>query len=407
MMNWTTRIAAVLVAVGVLSTSPSLVLAGNPPPATAPTAEAVELIGQVKAAYATLKSAKFAGKMSADIDVAGRTQNRDTEFVSEYQSPALFRHIVKGELIAGSTGKTAYVLELKRNAYVTEDAPAGKMTPRQLPAVVGDLLEVQNPALLLAMSPNSVSDLIEGATRIRREADTQIAGVASPTLAYTAADGRNIAMAFDPQSHLLRQATYDIASLMRSRGAEKVNKALVTIAYPTVEVDPTFAADYFAWTAPPNARQLASDNGGEDGGTVALQGKPAPDFTVKGLDGKEVTLASLKGSVVLLDFWATWCPPCVRSLPEVAEIARARKDVKVYAMNVGESAQKIKTFLEAKKIDVPVLQDADEAVSGKYAIRGIPTSVIIKPDGTIAKVFVGIPPGGKAELERELDAAGK
>ena len=110
---------------------------------------------------------------------------------------------------------------------------------------------------------------------------------------------------------------------------------------------------------------------------------------------------------MLLDFWATWCPPCVRSLPEINQIYKSRKDagVKVFAVNVGEDKAKIQAFLDQKKLDLPVLMDADEQTAGKFQIHGIPTTIVIKADGTVQKVFVGIAPGGRAEIEKELDAA--
>lgn len=370
--------------------------------------EAAQLVSKVKVAYGLVKSLKMDGAMSADIDIAGKTQKRNMSFSAEYQAPAMYRHMVKDEVAAGSTGQTLYVHEIQRNVYATEDAPRNRVSFKQLPGVVGELLDVQDPGLLLAVSGNSVGDMLDGATKVRKATDTVIDQKGLPTLAYTASDGRNISLAFDPQTYLLRQATYDISGLMSSRGAEQVNKALVTIDYTQIQPNPQFDGAHFAWTAPPNAREMTSD-GSDENGTIALQGKPAPDFTLSGLDGKEVKLSSLKGKTVLLDFWATWCPPCVRALPEINEIYHARKDsgLQVFAIDVGEPKGKVQSFLTQKKLDLPVLLDDQEEASGKYSIRGIPTTIVIGPDGIIRKVFVGIAPGGRAEIEREIDAAGK
>jgi peroxiredoxin len=250
--------------------------------------------------------------------------------------------------------------------------------------------------------------MLDGATKIERVPDTMLGEVAYPTLSFNSSDGRGVLLAFDPQTYLLQQATYDVSGLMRSRGAEQVKQAQMTIRYQGVQANAAMDKAAFAWTPPPNAREMASDDS-DVAATTALQGKPAPDFTLTDVSGKEVSLSSLKGSVVLLDFWATWCPPCVRSLPEINQIYNTKKasGLKVYAVNVGEPKEQVQAFLARKKLDVPVLLDSEEQASQKYAIRGIPSTIIIRPDGVVAKVFVGIAPGGRTEIEREVDAAGK
>ena len=235
-------VAATLVGAVVMSVTPALAqetraATTTTAATTAPSAEAKQLIESVKQAYSQLKSLKMAGQMAADIDIAGKVQKRDTSFSAEYESPNLYRHSVKDEIVAGSTGKKVYVLELKRNVYVTDDAPQSKVGYRQLPEVIGEVLEVQDPGLLLAVSANSISDLLEGATKIQKAADTTVDQQTLPTLSYTASDGREISLAFDPQSHLLRQAVYNMSGLMRSRGAEQVNRALITIQYNQLEAN--------------------------------------------------------------------------------------------------------------------------------------------------------------------------
>lgn len=369
-----------------------------------PTADALSLVEKVKQAYAGVKSMKLVGSLSADFDVAGKTQNKSIAFTSDFQAPASFRHEVVGEVIAGSTGQRLYTFEPRRNVYTSDDLPAKKGSYRQFPGIVGQLLDTQNPALALAVSANSLQDMIDGANAVKRAADTTVNQQILPTLSYTDADGRLVSLAFDGKTYLLRQATYDIGAMMRLRGADAVKKALIMVAYAQVDANVApFAPDHFAWSAPATAREVGAD---VEPASIMV-GKPAPDFTLTGLDGKQVTLSSLKGKVVLLDFWATWCPPCVRSLPEINALYHENQSVKVFAVNVGEGKAAINEFLKSKNLDLPVLMDTDEAVKQKYGIDGIPTTIIIKPDGVIQQVFVGMPPGGKADIQRELTAAKK
>jgi len=138
----------------------------------------------------------------------------------------------------------------------------------------------------------------------------------------------------------------------------------------------------------------------------SLEGKPAPDFSLTTLDGKTVTLSEQKGSVVLLDFWATWCGPCVAALPHVQKIAAnkelAEKGLKVWAVNVREKNDTIQKFIDQNKYTFGVPIDASGDVLKSYFVSGIPTTIVVGKDGVIAKTFVGF---NGEEGAKKLDAA--
>ena len=118
-----------------------------------------------------------------------------------------------------------------------------------------------------------------------------------------------------------------------------------------------------------------------------LPGDLAPGFTLSDLDGKPVSLASLKGHVVVLDFWATWCPPCVEELPTVAKVSAGYADqgVRFYAINVSDAPGEIRAFLDRQKLSLPVLLGGADSVDVplKYAADYIPLLVVIDADGKI------------------------
>ena len=171
--------------------------------------------------------------------------------------------------------------------------------------------------------------------------------------------------------------------------------------------------EQFAWTPPASARELtaaamAQDDGG--GAGAALVGKPAPEFKLSTPEGKDVSLADQKGHVVVVDFWATWCGPCVASLPHLNKLYEDKKEagLKVLAISVDEDKTKVPPFVAAKKLTLTVLLDNDEQkVAEKYGVMGIPQTVVIGKDGTVKKVFVGFGPGSEDELRKVVEEAMK
>jgi peroxiredoxin len=132
---------------------------------------------------------------------------------------------------------------------------------------------------------------------------------------------------------------------------------------------------------------------GDDGDTSSLVGKAAPDFALKTVDGQDFKLSDQKGKVVILDFWATWCPPCRKSLPHVQSVSQdkalAAKNVVVWAVNVRESADDVNKFLQDNHYTFKVALDAAGSAGSSYKVTGIPTTVIIGTDGVIKNVFIG------------------
>lgn len=122
-----------------------------------------------------------------------------------------------------------------------------------------------------------------------------------------------------------------------------------------------------------------------------LAGLEAPDFTTSLLDGNAFQLSKLRGKVVVLDFWATWCGPCVQAMPVVTEVAQSMADsgVVVYAVNVGEQADEINEFLKKVKITVPIVLDPESKIAGAYQTEAIPQTILIGKDGRIEVVHVG------------------
>jgi peroxiredoxin len=117
----------------------------------------------------------------------------------------------------------------------------------------------------------------------------------------------------------------------------------------------------------------------------------APEFTLPGEDGKTYRLADYRGSVVIINFWATWCPPCRYEMPSLERAWRKLKDQKVVilAVNVGENADVIFEFTGQYPVSFPLPMDLDGTIIKQYPVTGLPTTYIVSPDGVATHRVVG------------------
>ena len=138
--------------------------------------------------------------------------------------------------------------------------------------------------------------------------------------------------------------------------------------------------------------------------TLIHAGDIAPDFTVEMLDGSKVTLSELRGKVVLVGFWATWCPPCRQELSHMQKdvIDRfAGKDLVVLPISRGEKRKTVEEYIAKMGYTFPIGLDGDQSIYRKYASNYIPRSFVVGRDGKVVYVAVGY----DEQIAKEIDAA--
>ena len=121
-------------------------------------------------------------------------------------------------------------------------------------------------------------------------------------------------------------------------------------------------------------------------------GKPAPAFTLQDLNGKNVSLADFRGKVVVLDFWATWCPPCVKEIPHFVELHEQYKDkgVEIVGISLDQAGVSVvKAFVQKYQINYPILMTDGKVDKAFGGILGIPTTFVIDSVGNIRQKYVG------------------
>ena len=165
--------------------------------------------------------------------------------------------------------------------------------------------------------------------------------------------------------------------------------------------DSALMAGFRDWKLAYTPEPVLPESGGE---SSPILNKDAPTFALPLLAGGEIDLAKEKGKVVVLDFWATWCGPCVKSLPDmIAKMGEFDSTkVRFVAVNQAEQVEQIKSFLDTRGWKMEVALDAFQRTGQQFGVEGIPHTVVIGPDGKVAFVKTGYSPDGAEQIAEAI-----
>ena len=135
---------------------------------------------------------------------------------------------------------------------------------------------------------------------------------------------------------------------------------------------------------------------------VAIKGKAIGDFTLQDINGQTVHLSDYQGKTVMLNGWATWCPPCRAEMPDLEQYYRNHKEDNfvILAINAAEPQEQAAAFAQFAGLTFPVLLDPDAAILSAMGINGFPTSILIDPQGTVKHIHIGM--FQAQDLEKEI-----
>lgn len=402
------------------------------PAATAMTAAGVakaqEVLTKARAAYVAIKTyqdktTSVFVPITEDGDTRGE---RTTEAVVRFKRPDMC--LVKGDRMAfASDGKviTNYQGEFKQ--YTT--TPVGN----SLDAVISQMQDsvLIPPTLrILAAGDGLLENLFAGAIKVLGSAAETLNNKPGTTVYFLVlSDSRDpgslpipLNAWFDDQTGLLGRTNVDFGpfyNLMARElekeqeqqeeesgfhGPAKFKSAILTHTFSDIKIDAELGEESLAFVPPADAEKTNAFHKVDRSAAAQREmlKNMAPDFKTTDCEGKTISLADFKGRVVLLDFWATWCGPCVAAMPQMQDLARKFEGQPVTILGVNGDADKsaadIQAFLDRKKVTIRQALDPENKIGESYNVNAIPCVVFIGKDGKVEDVITGYSPGHASEF---------
>ena len=385
-----------LVAIGALLAAAAAARAAEAPDARA-------ILEQVSRTYRGLTSFHFQGTVGVKMNRKGAIQSFDFPVIAAGVKPGRWRTEMQNPVMGMSLvadGRTVVTYSQQLNQYTRKPAPPRNAEADSIAGVAGpgsplaryfsitrSLVSARwlRAQSLPLGSRRALCDVVEA----QYEHPQGTGAVYSPTT-FWIERGRGV---------VLRDSTHVRVDDPQHGSSELAQ----TTSFAIARVNEKLPDTLFVFHPPAGATEVAAFKGSEQ---ADLSGQKAEDFTLSDLAGKSLRLSSLKGKVVLIDFWATWCGPCRIEMPSIQKLHREFKDrgLVVLGVNAGEEATAVRPFLKKYGYDFRILLDHDQAVGRRYQVDGIPTMFIIDKGGTISSHFVGV--RDEATLRDALAKAG-
>jgi thiol-disulfide isomerase/thioredoxin len=360
------------------------------------------LLLHMMAQYRDAVSYADAGTLHVEYTLDGENVAYEFPFSVTFQRPNKLRlHAYEGTIVCD--GEQTYgTYEDIRGYVVSRPAPL-ELTP---PDVYFDdylrvmLTEREGGAVLpltLLLSKDFSSELLQqGRDRLQRLPQQTIDGEPCHGVQLTMDEGR-MTFWIGASSSVLRRVEYPTAGLVQflQRDGKQAGDARVVAHFAGARLNDSIAPEAFRFELPPGAKLVKRFVGPS---LPPILGRKGLEFEFTALDGAKITPQSLAGKVVVLDFWATWCGPCLQNMPNLARVHQRYKDhprVQIVAVNIeGPDVSDDAVRQKLAEIDVvlPVARDPQQHAFKTFGTAAIPTVVLLGPDGTVQRQQVGLDP---------------
>ena len=385
------------------------------PAVTLDSTNALQLLQRASRRYAEAKSYHIEEVSETTIST-DLSRNWQKKFVTAIAAPDnRYHYLIRsqaGSRLRVSDGKTEWIYHAEEDAFLRRAAP--KDGPAPDPVMMASSLEEFKVTQLrkqLADFAGSYASAESGPAEVleigNRRIDCFVIRLAAGSLKQPMKAGSSadvtVWIAKDDLTIRKIASRRHAPTLMSPAVFEDTES---TELYPTVELDGTIAESEFTFHPPATAAEVEAFSN-PFAPDPSLEGKPAPAVTFKSADGAETTLASFRGKPVLLDFWATWCAPCVASMPEMVKIYEQTKGKGLVFLSVDKDvdAKTATDFLATRHEPWPNYHDGGE-ITKAFQENGLPFTVLIDAGGKIVYSTVGYGDPNLSELRGAIAALG-
>jgi thiol-disulfide isomerase/thioredoxin len=366
------------------------------PLAAGETPDAREIVTRADAALKAVKRVTYDASSSATGILARRIPVMSGTVTLESLPGATFPKLRVSAKIKLTDGVEPVPVEVANDGrYVTIADFSQNVYIRRPIAEGGNILSNGVPLLIREFTTDRPLDAVLNAVELKHEGTAEVAGVECDIVhAVHAADGGEARWHIARTDHLPRR----VERIMESQ----YGPATLTISLTKLDTAPQISEEMFEVKSPEGFTPIGPR------GLIAA-GATAPDFKVKDAKGQEVTLKGLRGKVVVLDFWATWCGPCRMAMPGIQKLYEKFKDkpVAVYGVNCWQKRERRKVdpakWMKEQGFTYPLLLEADE-LARAYRINGIPAFYMIDPAGKILMAYSGYSKEMESRAEQIIEA---
>ena len=376
-------------------------------------AEAQNYFSLLDQTYSKAKTFQADVRLSVDIAMGKQTHSETLVSKLAWQKPNLiFVHsdyASSGTLMV-SDGKKYFKFIPRQKEYIVDQAPDNihNSDPMQS-GVLGQLGGLTD----IVSSDKPSKTIMQDLKNATMKNDAEIEGKSCAVI-HLYKNVRNREVGIDVfiekrTGRLIRMIFDNKAYLPQTEDAQNSKFTLVE-EHLNIRIDEKIPEKTFVFNPPSGAKrvdkfsfsQKAKSPGAPDSEPASpVEGKPAPDFSLKDLNGETHSLSDYKGKFIALDFWASWCNPCKMELPILQKLAQkyASQDLALLTIN-NEDEKKVRNFLKTLNLDIPVLMDSTSETGRKYRVTMIPQLVLIDKNGVIRKLLTGL--RSEEDLEREF-----